>query len=190
MITDPEFIRKVIASKLKTTVAYIEAVAQLGVDAIMIGTDYCDNRGPIMGPRLYEEFVYPALKVQVEAAHRAGKYFIKHTDGYLWPLLDSFVTAGVDAWQGIQPSIGMDLKLLKERYGDRLTFFGGVDCDTLVAAGPREVEAQVAYAIRHAAPGGGFVMTSGNSLQSGTKLENYQAMVAATRRLGSYPISV
>lgn len=188
MITDPEFVGKVIAAKLKTTVAYVEAAAALGCDAILIGTDYCDNHGPLMGPRLYERFVYPALKAQVEAAHRAGKYFIKHTDGYLWPILDSFVDAGVDAWHGIQPWIGMDLKLLKEKYAGRLALFGGVDCDYLVLGTPAEVEEQVKYALRHAAPGGGYAMTSGNSLLPGVKLENYRAMVEATRRYGSYPI--
>jgi hypothetical protein len=190
MITEPEFIRKLVAWKLKETVAYIEAAAAMGVDAILIGTDYCDNRGLIMGPGLYRELVYPALQVQVETAHRAGKYFVKHTDGYLWPILDSFVEAGVDAWQGIQPRIGMDLKLLKEKYAGKLALFGGVDCDTLIAGGPADVEAQVRYAIKHAAPGGGFAMTSGNSLLPGVKLENYTALVEATRRLGTYPISL
>jgi len=188
MIQEPDLIRKLIASKLKTTLAYIEAAAQLGVDAIVIGTDYCDNRGPIMGPRLYREFIYPALEAQVEATHKAGKYFVKHSDGNQWPILDSYVEAGVDVWHGIQPSIGMDLRLLKEKYGSRLAFFGGVNVDTLVMGTPDEVEAEVRYAIRHAAPGGGFAMTSGNSLLPGTKYANYVAMVEATRRWGAYPI--
>ena len=188
MVDEPEFIRKLIAAKLKTTLAYIEAAAALGVDAILIGTDYCDNRGPIMGPRLYREFIYPALKAQVDAARRVGKYFIKHSDGNQWAILDSYVEAGVAAWHGIQPSIGMDLKLLKEEYAGRLAFFGGVECDTLVMGTPQQVEAEARHAIKHAAPGGGFAMTSGNSLLAGTRYENYVAMVEATRRWGSYPI--
>ncbi|MDA8216662.1 MAG: hypothetical protein M0Z94_03500 [Dehalococcoidales bacterium] len=46
------------------------------------------------------------------------------------------------------------------------------------------------YAIRHAAPGGGLVIASGNTLQPGTQYENYMAMLAATREYGKYPIGV
>ena len=99
------------------------------------------------------------------------------------------VSAGVDGWQRIQPSIGMDLKLLKEKDGGKLTLIGGVNCDTLVAGSAADVDEEVKYAIRHAARGGGFVMCSGNTLMPGTKFENYGAMVAANRRYGDYPIA-
>jgi uroporphyrinogen decarboxylase len=82
----------------------------------------------------------------------------------------------------------MDLRLLKEKYAGKLCFFGGVDCDTLVAGSPAEAREQVKYAIRHAGPGGGLVLTSGNTLQIGTKVENYLAMRSAAREFGAYPI--
>ena len=117
-----------------------------------------------------------------------GGYFIKHTDGNVWSILDDMVGAGIDAWHGIQPSIGMDLRLLKERYGDRLCFFGGVNCETLVAGTSDQARAEATYAIRHAAPGGGLVVTSGNVLQPGTRLENYLAARQAVHDAGRYPI--
>jgi len=82
----------------------------------------------------------------------------------------------------------MDLKLLKEKYAGRLCFFGGVNCETLTLGTPAEIEVEVRHAIRHAAPGGGLVLTSGNTLQLGTKWENYQAMRAAAREYGRYPV--
>ncbi len=188
MIDDPEFVRKAVASALQRSIAYIKAAAAVGVDAIITGTDYCDNRGPLMGPHLFHEFVFPALAATVKAAHDEGLFFIKHTDGYLWPILDDFVAAGVDGWQGIQPRIGMDLRLLKEKYGDKLTFFGGVNCETLTLGTPHQTGEEVKYAIQTAAASGGLVITSGNTLMPGTRYENYEAMLAATRRYGQYPI--
>ncbi|MEE9610286.1 MAG: uroporphyrinogen decarboxylase family protein, partial [Desulfatiglandales bacterium] len=107
-----------------------------------------------------------------------------------WLILDDFVAAGLDGWQGIQPRIGMDLKLLKEKYAGKLCFFGGVNCDTLVAGTPAAVKEEVLHAVRHAAPGGGLILTSGNTLLVGTKYENYMAMRSAAREFGSYPINV
>jgi len=190
MVTDPEFVRRAIQVYVNRSIAYIEAMLKAGCDAVMTTDDYSDNRGPVMGPERFREFILPAIARQVEAAHACGGFFIKHTDGNVWSILDGFVEIGVDGWHGIQPSIGMDLRLLKERYGDRLCFFGGVNCETLVAGTPDEAREEVRYAIRYAGPGGGLVVTSGNVLQPGTKLENYLAARQAVRDFGRYPIRV
>jgi uroporphyrinogen decarboxylase len=189
LASDDEFSTRTIAAALATSLAWIDAIADTGVDGIIVGTDYCDNFGPLMGPRLFRRYVLPAFQETVKAIHAKGKYAVKHTDGNTWSILDDFVATGVDGWQGIQPRIGMDLKQLKEQYAGKLCFFGGVNCETLTLGAPEEVEAEVQYAIRHAAPGGGLVLTSGNTLQLGTKWENYAAMRAAHGRYGRYPIA-
>ena len=190
MIIDPEFVHRATEVYVNRSIIYIEAMLDAGCDAIMTTDDYSDNNGPIMGPDRFREFILPGLIRQSEAIHERGGYFIKHTDGNVWSILDTFVEAKVDGWHGIQPSIGMDLRLLKERYGDDLCFFGGVNCETLVAGTPQEAQKEMRYAIQHAAPGGGLVAATGNVLQPGTKLENYMAARQATRDYGSYPIRV
>ena len=188
MMTDPEFTAKATAAYLKTSLAWIDAICDTGVDGILVATDYCDNHGPIMGPRLFQQYVLPAFQATAKAIHAKGKYFLKHTDGNMWSILDDLVAAGMDGWQGIQPRIGMDPKVLKEKYAGKLCLFGGVDCWTLTLGTPAEVEEEVKYAIRYAGPGGGLVLTSGNTLQLGTKWENYAAMRSAAREYGRYPL--
>ena len=188
MVTDPEFVHRAIDLYVGSSIAYIEAMIDAGCDAIMTTDDYSDNRAPIMGPERFRKFILPGLIRQSEAIHARGAYFIKHTDGNIWSILDTFVEAKVDGWHGIQPSIGMDLRLLKERYGDNLCFFGGVNCETLVAGTLQEAREEVRYAIKHAAPGGGLVLTTGNVLQPGTNLDTYLAARQAIRDYGSYPI--
>ena len=188
MITDPEFVRRACQVYVNRSIIYINALLDAGCDAVMTTDDYSDNHGPIMGPKRFRELVLLGLVRQVEAAHDRGGYFIKHTDGNVWSILDCFVEARIDGWHGIQPSIGMDLCLLKERYGQALCFFGGVNCETLVAGTPEDARAEVRYAVRHAASGGGLVVTSGNVLQPGTRLENYLAARQAVRDYGRYPI--
>ena len=190
MITEPEFVRRAIDAHVSRSIAYIEAMLDAGCDAIMTTDDYSDNRGPIMGPERFRAFILPGLIRQSETVHARGGYFIKHTDGNVWSILELLVEAKVDGWHGIQPSIGMDLRQLNERYGDKLCFFGGVNCETLVAGTPQEARAEVRYAIQHAAPGGGLVIATGNVLQPGTRLENYLAARQSTREHGAYPIRV
>jgi uroporphyrinogen decarboxylase len=188
MITDPEFVRRAIDVYVGRSIAYIEAMLDAGCDAVMTTDDYSDNRGPIMGPSLFREFILPGIIRQSEAIHARGGYFIKHTDGNVWSILDELVEARVDGWHGIQPSIGMDLRILKERYGEQICFFGGINCETLVEGSPEQARTEARYAIQHAGPGGGLVITTSNVLQPGVRLENYLAARQAVRDYGRYPI--
>lgn len=187
MITNPEFVERAIQVYVNRSIAYFKAVFELGVDAVMTVDDYSDNRGPIMGKKLFRQFILPGIQRQCEAIHDLGGYFIKHTDGNVWAILDDLIDIGIDGWHGIQPNIGMDLALLKEKYGDRLCFFGGVNCETLISGTPAQVTEEVRYAIQHAAPGGGLVVTNSNVVQPGSRLENYLAMRKAVHDYGKYP---
>ncbi|MFH1571942.1 MAG: uroporphyrinogen decarboxylase family protein [Gemmatimonadota bacterium] len=188
MVTDPEFVRRAIDAEVARSLAYIHAFFDAGADAVMTTDDYSDNRGPVMGAERFRQLILPGLARQCEACHQRGGYFIKHTDGNLWSVLDDFIEIGIDGWHGIQPDIGMDLKRLKERYGERLCFFGGVNCATLIEGTPARAREEVRYAIEHAGPGGGLVVTTSNVIQPGTRLENYRALRQAVRDFGAYPI--
>jgi uroporphyrinogen decarboxylase len=188
MITDPDFVLKASEVYVNRSLAYIKAFLEAGADAVMPTDDYADNRGLMMGRERFERFILPGIERQVKATHAAGGYFIKHTDGNVWEALDGLVGAGIDGWHGIQPSVGMDFRLLKERYGKKLCFFGGVNCETLITGSAQDVEDEAAYAIRNAAAGGGLVLTSGNGLENGTSVENYRAMMRARAEYGRYPI--
>lgn len=188
MITDPEFILRASEIYVNRSIAYINAFFDAGVDAVMTTDDYADNKGLMMGFPRFKEFILPGIEKQADAVRKRGGYFIKHTDGKIWEALDSLVGADIDGWHGIQPSVGMDFKLLKEKYGKKLCFFGGVNCETLIDGSVEDVEREAIYAIKNAAPGGGLVLTSGNGVENGTKFENYKAMMQVRQEYGRYPV--
>jgi uroporphyrinogen decarboxylase len=185
MVTNPEFVQRAVEVYVNRSIAYIEAMLDAGCHAVMTTDDYSGNEGPFMGPARFRRFVAPGIERQVAAAHARGGAFIKHTDGNIWSILDDLLATGIDGWHGIQPNIGMDLRVLKERYGPRVCFFGGLNCETLIEGTPAMARAEAEYAIRHAAHGGGLVIATGNVLQPGTRLENYLAARQATRDFGA-----
>jgi uroporphyrinogen decarboxylase len=190
MITDEDFARKAIDGAVNRDLKYYEAALDAGADAIMTCADYSDNRGPIMGPETFRKFILPGLKKQAAAIHRKGGFFIKHTDGNLWAILDDLVEAGIDAWHGIQLNIGMDLAKLKSRYGDKICFFGGTNCDTYISGTPEDVRREIRDSLKGAAAGGGLVLTCSNIVPPGSKLENYMAGLEYLRAHGDYPLSL
>lgn len=166
-----------------------EALLERGVDGIWGGVDWASNRGPVFSPRHFRQFVFPRLKQIADLCHRFGAPYIKHTDGNVNILLDDLVAAGVDAFHAIEPRASMDIVQLKRDYGQYLVLIGNVDCSSVLVDGPEDaVRAQTAEIIRAVAPGGGFVLSSSNSIHPGVNPEFYLAMLDTAREVGSYPI--
>ncbi|MDR0655359.1 MAG: hypothetical protein LBG22_03510 [Treponema sp.] len=188
MITDENFVRKAIGGAITRNIKFYNAALDIGADAIMTCDDYSDNRGPIMGADIFRKFIAPAIKRQADAIHKKGGFFIKHTDGNTWNIMDDLVDAGIDGWHGIQLNIGMDLSKLKKEYGKDICFFGGTNCDTFITGSPDKVRGEVKDSLRKAAKGGGLVFTCSNVVPPGSKLENYQAARECLRKYGNYPI--
>jgi uroporphyrinogen decarboxylase len=107
----------------------------------------------------------------------------------LWPIIDSIVDAGIDCLDPIDPIAGMDLAEVKAKYGTRIALKGNVDCSHLMTLGtPAQVAEATRRALRQGAPGGGFILSSSNSIHSSVKPENYLAMLSTLKENGSYPL--
>jgi len=168
----------------------IERAIKLGADAVVCGDDYANDKGPLIAPRFFDKFLLPYIKKTADLLHRLGKPYIKHTDGNLYPILDKLINAGIDALHPIEPAAGMDIAKLKRLYGDKICLIGNIDCGKLLSEGsPEEVVEVVKETIAKAAPGGGYILSSSNSIHPGVKPENFLAMVNAAKRYGVYPIN-
>jgi uroporphyrinogen decarboxylase len=84
----------------------------------------------------------------------------------------------------------MDIKTIKDEYGDRICVMGNVDLVLLGRGTPEEVDSEVRELIRTVGPGGGYIITSGNSLASYLKPENVLSMAEAVKKYGRYPIDL
>ncbi len=188
MYEAPEMVHAILDAHTQRAIEHGKVMIEAGVDAILVNADYGINTGPWLSPRFFRQFILPYLQRQVQSFHEMGAYVIKHTDGFTLPLLDMIVDTGVDGLHGIQPSLGMSLDVLKSKYGKSITLFGAVESETLINGSPQDVRQETARCIQQGAPGGGFVLTTSNSVQVGVKLENYQAMLAQARLMGTYPI--
>jgi uroporphyrinogen decarboxylase len=167
----------------------LERAAAAGADVLITGDDYAGRHGAFMGPEHMDRWVLPALEGAVEIAHAAGLPFIKHTDGNLWRVMPRLLETGIDALDPVEVIAGMDIGEAKARFGDRIALAGNVDCTELLCrASVRDVEEAVKETIAKAAPGGGHILASSNSIHPGVKPENYAAMLEAARRWGAYPL--
>jgi uroporphyrinogen decarboxylase len=191
IVTAPDLVRAVVELAVDINLEMAKEVAARGAKIVYTGDDYAGNRGPFMSPQHFRELFYPGLRRVMGGFKELGLYVIKHTDGNLWPIMDMIIDSGIDCLDPIDPQGGMDLAEVKKKYGDRLALKGNVDCAQLMTFGtPDEVIAATKDALRKGAPGGGFILSSSNSIHSAVKPENYLAMLQTLEEYGRYPISL
>ena len=115
---------------------------------------------------------------------------IKHTDGNIWPILNDLMEAGFDGLHPIQPQC-LDIKEVKDHLKGKACILGNIDCTYLLPFGSKEeVVETVKDTIRRAAPGGGYILSSSNSVHPGCKGKNVVAMFETARKYGTYPLKV
>ena len=187
----PEMTQRLFDLYLKRALLYVEELAKIGVDCLYVAGDWAGNTGPLMSPSLIRQYMVPQIVTICDLAHQLGMYVIKHTDGNIMKIADDFFNMGIDAFQSVEPHAGMSLKVVKEGWGDRITFLGNVDCGrTLVWGTEQEIADEVKQCISDAAKGGGFVLTSSNTINAMIPPKNFFIMLEAARKYGKYPISV
>jgi uroporphyrinogen decarboxylase len=170
---------------------YIKNCMEVGVDIIFITGDYATTKWPMLSNKFFARHVIPILKALTEESQRLGAYVFKHTDGNVMPLMDLLMDSGINGLHPIDPNAGMNLAFMKEKYGEKLTLLGNVDCAQTLSWGTADdVRAEVKRCLRQGSKGGGYVCMSSNTIHSAVKPENYMEMIKAIREYGKYPVSV
>ncbi|HOV70391.1 MAG TPA: uroporphyrinogen decarboxylase family protein, partial [Clostridia bacterium] len=124
--------------------------------------------------------------------HKHNMLYLRHTDGNIMKFADEFLLhSGFDGYQSVDPSAGMDIALIKQRYGDKILLMGNVDCGRVLHLGTKEdVIRETKNVIKIASPGGGHILSSSNTIHSHVPTENFLTMLETARKYGSYPINI
>jgi len=187
LLAEPDLATLIMDKVLACNLEVVRRAIRAGAEVIVLGDDYASNQGPMMGPAVFAEFILPRLKRMVDLIHEEGALCVKHSDGNLYSLLEMIVSAGPDGLNPIEPVAGMELAKVKQLVGDRVCLVGNIDCARLLSYGtPEEVRQAVRQAIADGGPGGGFILSSSNSIHSSCKGENLVAMVRACHEFGRY----
>jgi hypothetical protein len=193
-VTRRDYVYRVFERQCEIGLANLERLHQVVGDKVSVifvtGTDFGAQNGPFISPQVYRELYAPFHRQVNDWVHRntSWKTFI-HSCGAVEPLIEDFIAVGFDILNPVQTSAaGMVPSVLKQRYGDRIAFWGGgVDTQrTLPFGTPDEVREQVRERIRIFGKGGGFVFNTVHNVQGNVPVENLLAMYEAVREYGVY----
>jgi uroporphyrinogen-III decarboxylase len=183
LFEDPGLVKEIHRRFSEWSAAVVERLNRMEFDFLWAFDDIADTKAPWINTEMYEEFLKPYAGLVAQAIRKPWVY---HSDGNLFPVLDSVLSLGMSAIHPVQPS-AMDIFKLKERYGDRVCIVGNIDLDyTLTRGTPEETEAEVKDKIERVGRGGGYIVSSANSLTDYVKPENALAMARAIDKYGWY----
>jgi uroporphyrinogen-III decarboxylase len=102
--------------------------------------------------------------------------FDQDSDGDMNPVIESFLNAGVNVMHPMEPAANMDIVKIRERYGTRLAFYGGID-KHVIRRSKEEIDAELEYKIPPMVKSGGCVLALDHRIPNGTPLEHYRYYV-------------
>jgi uroporphyrinogen decarboxylase len=165
---------------------FLDAVGPY-VQMVEVGDDIGAQNNLLVSPKMYRKFIKPAEQALYSLIHEKAPQarLFRHTDGAIFDVIPDLIEVGVDVLNPVQTSSrGMEGERVKAAYGSQLTFHGtveGVEGDVSVDDVVREVKQRIDVF----APGGGFVLSSCNSMID-VKPENILAMFETAREYGRY----
>ncbi len=167
------------------------ALAAIGdqVDVVVVSDDLATQNAPMMSPAIYRKIIKPMQQELfgfIKARTKAKLFY--HCCGAASFFLDDLLEAGIDILNPVQVSAkNMAPEDLKKRYGDRVTFWGGVDTQHLLPYGsPQEVSDGVKRLIDVMAPGGGFILAAVHNIRPEVPPENLVALFDTAWEYGRY----
>ena len=177
----PDFVDELLDAIVEWNLAVLRRVLGFPVDGARFGDDWGSQRGVLMGPELWRRFLKPRLAKQYALAHEHGRPVFIHSCGAVAELFDDLIEIGVDCFNPFQPE-AMDVYAMKRRYGDRISFYGGLSTQrTLPFASPSEVRAEVKRLMREVGRGGGYILAPAHDVPKDVPLENLVALVETCR---------
>ena len=192
--TNPDFYRylaqKIVDFSAVVLERWLEQVGEY-LDVLCFYDDIAMQTGPMVSLDHYRKWILPYEKQLVDVAKKMTKAKLSiHCCGSCYDLLPGFMEVGYEILNPMQTRAkNMEAWRLKRDYGDRLTFYGGVDIQRLLPFGTEEdIRRGVKDLIKSLAPGGGFLFATSHNIEPDTPPKNIVAMFDAAHEFGRYPI--
>jgi uroporphyrinogen decarboxylase len=192
LLSNSKTIKKLIDSRGNFALELTKCFIDWGeTGAILLYDDLGFKSGLLTRPEVYKEYVFPWYKQICEYANKKGVKIILHSCGDLFPIFEDLINAGFHGVHPIEPTTAnpeYDIFKLNEKYGGKISFIGNVSPQDLADKDPKFIEEYTKKLITELGPGGGYILSSGHSINPAVKLENFLMMHKTLEKFGSYPI--
>jgi len=179
MKTEPDFVHALMDRICEYNLKIIDIACQYDIDGVHFGDDWGQQCGLIMGPQCWHEFIRPRMERMYRRVKDHGLLVSQHSCGDVSELFPTLIEIGLDVYQTFQPEI-YDICTVKEKYGEKLCFWGGISTQRLLPfESPGVVAATTKKIIDIMGKGGGYIAAPTHAIPGDVPPENIVAMINA-----------
>ena len=165
-------------------------LVKAGADAIWLGEDLGSQTSTLISPDEWRLRFKPRHRRMIEKLKKENPdiIIIMHSDGAVAPLIDDFIELGVEVYNPVQPNVeGSDPQELKNKYGDRISFFGGIDQQELLPSGDiKRIQSEIKKRINILGKNRGYILAPAHILQPDVSADTIEAFIKYAIESGRY----
>lgn len=189
---DPKLIVEICDTYADWVADCAKEVIKVGkIDAFFIGDDWGYSNSLLISPEFLRKYFMKPFGKLVKILKDLGYPVIMHNDGNIWEVLDDIVETGINGYHPVEKAATMDLRIIKEKYGDRLCPIGNVNNKTTMVAGsPEDVKRETLECLEIGGPGGGYIIASDHSVHDDIPEVNILTLIETVKKYGKYPLKI
>jgi uroporphyrinogen decarboxylase len=185
MLTEPEMFKavtdRIIDFYLKAGEIFYDAT-QDKLDAVLIGNDFGSQTALMVAPDQLREFAFDGTRQFIAQAKSYGLRVVHHSCGAVRDIIPDLIECGADSIHPIQAlAAGMDAQSLKDEFGGKTSFCGGVDAQDLLVNGTPEQVREKVLELKRIFPTGLIVSPSHEAILPDIDPANVKALFDAVK---------
>ncbi|MEN8116241.1 MAG: uroporphyrinogen decarboxylase family protein [Bacteroidota bacterium] len=186
LMIEAEYVNPLLDKIQEIHTYYGKKMIEMGADVLWCGDDFGTQTSQMMDIDTFRRFFRPRIKQMFEEFKNVNPN-IKlawHSCGAFTPFIPDFIEVGLDILNPLQPmATGMDPQVLKDEFGKKLLFFGGVCVqDLLPNKSPEEIKKEVQRRKDILGKNGGYIVAPAHNIQDDTSVENVMAFFEAAKQ--------
>jgi len=177
MADAPDFVHELFSAITDMNLKILKIFLEYDFDGMYFGDDWGQQHGLIMGPPYWRKFIKPSMSKMYSLVRDNGCFIIQHSCGDIREILPDVIEIGLDVYQTFQPEI-YDIESIKNKYGDRLSFWGGISTQRLLPfESPCVIIDKTVETLKILGRGGGYIAAPTHAIPGDVPAENIDALI-------------